>query len=54
MLKGDEAEAGTLSHRTLANDFRKEIRSMAKIGGKGYIESSFGLTYNEEDSRQPD
>ena len=54
MLKGDKADSGTLSHRTLANDFRKEIRSQAKTGGKGYTKGSFGPTYgNQEDSRQP-
>lgn len=45
--KGDKAEEGTLSYRTLANDFRKEIPSGAK-GGKSYAKGSFGVTYGTD------
>ena len=48
MLKGDKADSSTLSHRTLANDFRKEIRSQAKTGGKGYTKGSFEPTYGDQ------
>ena len=44
MVKGDEVDRGTLTYRTLANDFRKEIRSRAK-GGKGFKPGAFGPIY---------
>ena len=51
MLKGDKADSSTLSHRTLANDFRKEIRSQAKTGGKGFKPGAFRPTYGLDPSQ---
>ena len=50
MVKGDEVDRGTLTYRTLANDFRKEIRSRAK-GGKGFKPGAFGPTYGQDSSQ---
>ena len=44
MVKGDEVDRGTLTYRTLANNFRKKIRSRAK-GGKGFKLGAFGPIY---------
>ena len=47
MLKGDEADSGSLLYRMLANDFRKEIRLQVRIGGKGYAKGLFEPTYGD-------
>ena len=48
MNKGDQTDQGTLSYRTLANDFRKEIRSKAKSGNRGFKPKAFGPTYGHD------
>ena len=52
MNKGDQADQGTLSYRTLANDFRKEIRSKAKTGNRGFKPGAFGPTYGHDQADQ--
>ena len=44
MVKGDEVNRGTLTYRTLVNNFRKKIRSKAK-GGKGFKPGAFRPIY---------
>jgi hypothetical protein len=48
LLKQAEADRGTLTYRTVANDFRKETRPRAKGGSGSIAKGSFGPAYAQD------